>query len=247
MNLKSEGYNGNYKVYVHINKINKKIYIGQTCNDFQRRCGTNGRNYKHSTHFYNAIQKYGWDNFEHVILISNISLAMANIIEEELIKKYDSMNNKKGSNMVAGGNNKKMRQESIEKRAEKNRHPSEETLRKMSLASKGRKCTPEEIEKRRKSNIGKKRSKEARIKMSIAKKNMSDETKRKMSESHKGKHHNEETKLKMSIANQGKHHSEEAKQKMSIAKQGRHWFNNGIITVLAKSCPEGFVRGRIKK
>ena len=52
MNLKSEGYNGNYKVYVHINKINKKIYIGQTCNDCQRRCGTNGRNYKHSTHFY---------------------------------------------------------------------------------------------------------------------------------------------------------------------------------------------------
>ena len=35
---------------------------------------------------------------------------MANIIEEELIKKYDSMNNKKGYNMVAGGNNKKMRQ-----------------------------------------------------------------------------------------------------------------------------------------
>ena len=32
---------------------------------------------------------------------------MANIIEEELIKKYDSMNNKKGYNMVAGGNNKK--------------------------------------------------------------------------------------------------------------------------------------------
>lgn len=82
---------------------------------------------------------------------------------------------------------KKMRQESIEKRAEKNRHPSEETLRKMSLASKGRKCTPEEIEKRRKSNIGKKRSKEARIKMSIAKKNMSDETKRKISEAGKGR------------------------------------------------------------
>ena len=187
MKQEIKGWKGKYKVYVHINKINNKIYIGQTCNDFKRRCGGNGNNYKHSAHFYNAIKKYGWDNFDHIVLIDGISLDVANIIEEELIKKYNSMNNKLGYNMIAGGNNRKMRQESIDKRAEKNRHPSQETLRKMSLASKGRKHTPEQIEKIRKSNIGKKRSLEARRKMSIAKKNMSEETRKKISEAGKGR------------------------------------------------------------
>ena len=76
-------------------------------------------------------------------------------------------------------------------------------------------------------------------------KHISDETKRKLSLANKGAHHTEETKRKMSIANKGAHHTEETKQKISIARKGLHWFNNGIITVLAKSCPEGFVKGRI--
>lgn len=182
-----KGWSGKYKIYVHVNKINGKIYIGQTCNDFKRRCGENGNKYKHSAHFYNAIQKYGWDNFEHIILFDEVSLDVANIIEEKLIKKYNSMNNKLGYNMIAGENNRKMRQESIDKRSEKNRHPSDETRRKMSMASKGRRHTPEQIEKIRQSNIGKKHSIEARMKMSIAKKNMSEETKKKISEASKGR------------------------------------------------------------
>ena len=73
----------------------------------------------------------------------------------------------------------------------------------------------------------------------------------------KGKHRSEETKRKMSKAKQGKKlkpFTEEHKLKMSIARKGKntwskthHWFNNGTITVRAKSCPEGFVRGRLKK
>lgn len=41
----------------------------------------------------------------------------------------------------------------------------------------------------------------------------------------------------------GKRHSEEAKKKLSEYR----WYNNGTITVRSKKCPEGFVRGRIKK
>lgn len=33
----------------------------------------NGFGYKHSTYFYSAINKYGWDNFEHIILEENLS------------------------------------------------------------------------------------------------------------------------------------------------------------------------------
>lgn len=178
---------GNYKIYAHINKTNGKIYIGQTQQKLKDRFGHNGANYKHCSHLWNAIQKYGWNNFKHITLIGGISLELANIIEEELIKKYDTMNNKIGYNMIAGGNNRKRRQEVTDRIAEKNRHPSPETLRKMSIASTGRKHSPDVIEKIRKSNTGKIRSKEARRKMSIAKQNMSEETKKKISEAGKGR------------------------------------------------------------
>lgn len=62
-----------------------------------------------------------------------------------------------------------------------------------------------------------------------------------------GKHLSEETRRKMSEAKKGKHLSDEAKRKLSAAKQGSHWWNNGIKTIRAKSCPEGFVKGRLKK
>ena len=72
-----------------------------------------------------------------------------------------------------------------------------------------------------------------------------EEHKRKISESLKGKHRSEETKRKMSEAK--KNMSEETKRKISEAKVGMRWFNNGIKSVLVKECPEGFVKGRLKK
>ena len=92
-----------YKIYVHINRINGKIYIGQTKLCLNERFGYNGHGYRGCRKFYNAIKKYGWDNFEHILLLDNLSLEMANIIESELIKKYDSIN--KGYNLTTGGCN----------------------------------------------------------------------------------------------------------------------------------------------
>lgn len=90
----------NYCVYAHVNKQNGKMYIGITNNTEQRWSG-NGRQYKGCTHFYNAIQKYGWNNFEHIIIIDNISFTMANLLESELIKKYNTIDN--GYNIKSGG------------------------------------------------------------------------------------------------------------------------------------------------
>mgnify|MGYP002658749408 CR=1 FL=1 len=56
-----------YCVYKHTNKINGKVYIGQSSN-IKERWSRKGTCYKGCTYFYNAIQKYGWDNFEHIIL-----------------------------------------------------------------------------------------------------------------------------------------------------------------------------------
>ena len=109
---------------------------------------------------------------------------------------------------------------------------------------------------------GKQHSAETRKKMSEAHKGrtFSEETRKKLSEAHKGKHHSEETRKKIGEANNGenhplfgKHRSEETRKKISEANKGKnnwikgtHWYNNGVTSILAKTCPEGFVPGRIK-
>ena len=94
----------NYKIYVHINKINGKIYIGQTCRkNVKARFGKNGIQYQKCPRFWNAIQKYGWENFEHIVLIENLTQEIADIIEIELIEKYKSCNTNFGYNLAPGG------------------------------------------------------------------------------------------------------------------------------------------------
>ena len=71
-----------YTIYLHKNKINNKVYIGQTIQDNLNDRWKNGLGYKTCTYFYNAIQKYGWDNFEHLILEQG-----QNLTKEELNQK----------------------------------------------------------------------------------------------------------------------------------------------------------------
>lgn len=92
-----------YTVYQHKNKINGKIYIGITMRSTKERWGANGCNYKTSPHFYAAIKKYGWNNFEHNILFTHLSKDEACIKEKELIKKYNSMDRNFGYNSTSGG------------------------------------------------------------------------------------------------------------------------------------------------
>ncbi len=90
-----------HKVYAHINKINGKIYIGQTCQSLKQRSGRNGSLYLQCPAFGEAIKKYGWNNFKHIVLIDNLSQEEANIIERELIKKYNTIID--GYNIDPGG------------------------------------------------------------------------------------------------------------------------------------------------
>lgn len=88
-------------VYMHINKINNKKYIGITCQKANERW-RNGKGYKIG-HFKKAIDKYGWGNFEHIILFDNLTKEEACNKEYELIKKYDTTNPLKGYNSCDGG------------------------------------------------------------------------------------------------------------------------------------------------
>ena len=50
---------------------------------------------------HNAIQKYGWENVHHEILAVGLSLKEANQVEQEMVVKFDSVNN--GYNISSGG------------------------------------------------------------------------------------------------------------------------------------------------
>ena len=89
-------------VYMHENKTNHKKYIGITCQKASQRW-RGGKGYKIG-YFKKAIDKYGWDNFEHKILYENLSKEEACLKEIELIKKYKTMNSKYGYNLCEGGN-----------------------------------------------------------------------------------------------------------------------------------------------
>ena len=108
------------------------------------------------------------------------------------------------------------------------KHLSEDTRQKLSESKKGEKCY-------------------------IFGKHLSEEHKWKISEALKGekcyifgKHLSEDTRKKISEAHKGKQVSEETRTKLSEAIKCKHWYNNGVICVRAKTCPEGFVPGRLK-
>ena len=88
-------------IYKHTNKINGKVYIGQTSQEPEKRW-KKGEGYKDSPKFYAAIQKYGWNNFKHEIIEENIlTLEEADNKEAYWIFYYNSINN--GYNINLGG------------------------------------------------------------------------------------------------------------------------------------------------
>lgn len=92
----------NYYVYKHTNLVNGKVYIGITKNDPSNRW-KNGKGYSRQPYFYNAIEKYGWNNFKHEILFSNLSEYEACEKEIELINFYNSTDKAYGYNISFGG------------------------------------------------------------------------------------------------------------------------------------------------
>ena len=93
----------NYKVYIHRNKINGKVYIGVTRRKRVKDRWQNGNGYKVQVQFYNAIKKYGWTNFSHKVLYRDLTKKEAGEIEKDLINKYDSTNPLYGYNVDKGG------------------------------------------------------------------------------------------------------------------------------------------------
>lgn len=88
---------------MHVNKTNGKKYIGITHYQNLNRRWINGKGYFRNKHFSDAIEKYGWDGFEHIVISENLSKEQACSLERELILKYDTQNKEKGYNITDGG------------------------------------------------------------------------------------------------------------------------------------------------
>lgn len=173
----------NYTVYMHISPSGKR-YIGITCKKKPEYRWNDGKGYKGNEHFYRAIKKYGWDNFQHIIIAKGLSEDEAKWLEIELIREWDTTNRSKGYNITKGGE------------GTKGWVPSDETRRKISEANKG------------KNNYwyGKHHSEETKKKMSKASKgkSKSEEHKKKLSEANKGQKHTQERRKKIREACSGK-------------------------------------------
>lgn len=132
-----------YTVYKHKNKINNKVYIGITIQKPQHRWGKDGNGYKQNKYFYSAIQKYGWDNFEHIILFENLEPDVAYKKEQELIALYKSNSKEYGYNQSVGGEFGSL-----------GCSMSEDARKKISLANKGKTLSDEAKEKDRLAHLG---------------------------------------------------------------------------------------------
>ena len=189
----------NYIVYRHTSPSGK-VYIGITSRKPKQRW-RNGNGYKDSPKFYNAIKKYGWDNFNREILFYDLNEITAKLIEEDLIYYYKNFN--LSYNISNGGD------------GSKGVIMSEESKLKMSNAKKGKPSkrkgchlSEETKEKLRQANLGK---------------HHSDETKRKCSEANKGC-----IPWNKGLVGFNKGHivSEETRQKISQncnGNRGMHW------------------------
>ena len=258
-------------IYKVTSKIDGRIYIGLTIQTIQARFVDHSLSAKRekrlgktSTYFYNALLKYGKDNFivEEIVNVNNDDLLYR--LEKMYIKKFKATNKEFGFNILEGGQGakptdemkKKMSEISIQKYKD---HP--ELKEKIANTLRGRKLSEEHKRNISKGGTGKKMSKEQREKMSIiAKKRikngvpmpsrkgvkLTEGERRIISERTKEAMKNPEVRKKISGENNGmkKHgHTEEVKVKISKSLMGNKYAEGMKHTDEWKEKHSEFLRG----
>lgn len=133
-----------WTVYKHTSPSNK-VYIGITKQKPEYRW-RGGKGYRTNKHFYNAICKYGWDNFKHEILYEGLTQEEAETIEKALVLELGSTDKMRGYNVAEGGHalTEESRRKISKTRLSKGvkawnsgKHWPEDVRKKISTASKG--------------------------------------------------------------------------------------------------------------
>jgi group I intron endonuclease len=187
-----EEYKDRGGVYVIRCLVNGKYYIGSSIRLWARWCQHKTdltRNCHYSRRLQNAWNKYGAEQFEWYVLEYVDDPSKLDEIEKGHIAFYKSNEREFGFNSkLANG-----------------RH-SEETLRKMSDAQRGKSPSAEIRQKLREANLGR---------------SCSETTKRKIGDGNRGKTVSEETKQKMRVAARSRKITEEGRRKYSEAFRGK--------------------------
>ena len=96
-------------VYLIVNDVNRKVYIGKTTRPnlrqyFQQKCHEASRHISKNSRLYAAIRKYGREHFCIRPLVSCLATEwQLNLWEKALIYAFDSRNPKTGYNICHGG------------------------------------------------------------------------------------------------------------------------------------------------
>jgi group I intron endonuclease len=151
-------------IYKIINKITNQYYIGQTMQNIEERWRQHKSSKSNCRYLKNSFQKYGIENFEFKLICICFDEDL-NRLEIDYIKKYDSLV-PKGFNLRAGGENggkqnnetkikisETLKRRYSELKPKLGKPHTEDAKNKISKALKGRKLTPEIIEKMKKNII----------------------------------------------------------------------------------------------
>jgi group I intron endonuclease len=191
-----------FRVYLITNKVNGKIYIGKTSQEVEKRWKWHvqdaNKKRLQDIHFYRALRKYGPENFTIKQIDCTENEQECNELEKLYIGVFRSHVSKIGYNGTMGGEGGRQTEEVRKKMGESRTGKNNPFY--------GKHHSLEAIEKNRRAHLGKKYSLGAV---------RSDETKRKISESHKG--------LLVGVRNPNFGGlSEQHKQNLSIAKL-KYW------------------------
>lgn len=208
-------------VYIAINKINGKVYIGQTTQPFNLRKIDHKRKaqlYSSKSHFHAAIRKYGFDAFSWKVLETVLFREALNKAERYWIRFYKSTDPKRGYNNTTGGDSFELTTDAKNKLSKSlmgqnnpnfGKPKSPETKARMSASQKGRKQSPSHTEKSRLARIGR---------------HLSEEHKQHIRLAHLGKKHDPVAMEKTRLFNLGSKRTPEQKARMSAAAK-RRWSN----------------------
>lgn len=234
-------------IYGFYDTINKKWYIGQSLNVESRiKCHYKNESLDDVKSFDYFLHQIGPENFE-VKILTECSADELNEKEQYYVKLYDSYNN--GYNRTKGGrqwahhytitesHREALKKSWTKERREKAKIIQSKVQKEFYQTDAGKLVAKQHAERMK----GKKHS---------------EESKRKMSESHKGHIISEETRNKISQANKGNIASEETKKKLSESHKGQIPWNKGKrgiyseetinkISNTLKGCPSN-IKGKHK-
>ena len=152
------------------NKIDGKIYIGQTIRPIHKRLKEHQKESSGCVAIYNAIKKHGWDNFEKDYY--ECPDEDLNFDEDLLVREMGTLS-PSGYNLIeGGGSNGKPSEETRQKQSDARigKKLTGETKRKMSEARRGEKHynygktqSEETKQKRREAQLGEKHSSSKRV------------------------------------------------------------------------------------